>query len=168
MNIEVIKRAEMCSYLLPDPGGEVLRTLLNEIRIERPVIAAALVVRKELNVLVQKRLGNRQPNTWGFPGGYLEKWENIQTGVLRELHEEAGLISVTSPKFWTIVEAMQPEENLHYITIIMISDWLAGEPQIMEPEKCAEWRWCDWETLPEPLMVGIEYLKAVNQNPINF
>ena len=135
---------------------------------ERPLIGLALIVRKDNTVLMHERLGDHQSGTWGFPGGHLELWETFELCALRELHEEAGIILVTQPRFWTVVNCMHPAENKHYVTITMVSDWLAGIPQIMEPTKCAGWSWFPWRDLPEPLMLGVEILKISGKNPFNF
>jgi 8-oxo-dGTP pyrophosphatase MutT (NUDIX family) len=45
------------------------------------------------------------PNAWVFPGGHLEVGENIETGALREVAEEAGI---------KIDEITQPDGQKHY------------------------------------------------------
>ena len=41
------------------------------------------------------------------------------------------------------------ESGLHYISVTLLAE-VDGEPQLLEPEKCEGWIWCDPHTLPEP------------------
>jgi len=40
----------------------------------------------------------------------------------------------------------------------MISDFESGEVQLMEPDKCEQWEWFEWDNLPSPL-----FLPTINQ-----
>lgn len=44
----------------------------------------------------------------------------------------------------------------------MIADYVSGEPMILEPHKCAEWKWYGWNSAPEPLFLTSKNL-AENQ-----
>jgi len=133
--------------------------------LDRPKVGTALVLRRGDQILLQKRKGDHAPGVWAFPGGHLEKWETFEEAVLRETREEVGDIKVTKPEFLTAVNAMFRDEDKHYVTIFMISDWIAGEAKVMEPEKCECWGWYKWDALPSPLMLGIQKLVDSNFNP---
>lgn len=47
----------------------------------------------------------------------------------------------------------------------MTADYVGGEAKIMEPDKCEEWRWCDWNNLPSPLFIPIQNLLKQKYNP---
>ena len=132
--------------------------------MDRPLIGIGLIIRKgDLRkgnqILLQKRLGKHSPNTWSFPGGHLEMWEDFETAAIRELHEEAGNIAVTPPVFFTVSNTRFSNEGKHYVVLFMICDWISGEPQVMEPEKCEKWDWFTYDNLPSPLMMGIQDIK---------
>lgn len=127
--------------------------------MERPMVGVGLCVKRGNKVLLHKRKGNHAPGTWAFAGGHLELFESFEAAALRELAEEAGPITVRYPKLWTCVNTFFFSERKHYVVVIMIAEWLSGEPVIMEPDKCEEWRWCDWNYLPSPLMEGLQILK---------
>lgn len=43
------------------------------------------------------------------------------------------------------------DENKHYVTIWMLSDWANGEEQITEPDRCLKQAWHTFDNLPAPL-----------------
>lgn len=44
-------------------------------------------------------------------------------------------------------------ENKHYVTLWMRSDWATGEPEIAEPDKFIDQDWFDFDNLPQPLFL---------------
>jgi len=125
----------------------------------RPLVGIGLCVKRGNQVLLHKRKGKHAPGTWAFPGGHLEMFETFEEAAVRELEEEAGPVTITRPCLWTCANTRFLAEQRHYVVVFMIADWLSGEPVVMEPEKCEEWRWCDWNSPPSPLMMGIQILK---------
>ena len=57
-----------------------------------------------------------------------------------------------------LLMTFSPENNRHYITLFMISESFEGEPQLLEPDKCARWDWFELNALPEPLFRPIQTL----------
>lgn len=122
-------------------------------------VGVALCVTKDNKVLLHKRKGKHAPGTWAFPGGHLEKWETFEEAALRELGEEAGGIVTSTPRLWTCANTRFWEEEKHYVVVFMKARWKKGEPKVMEPDKCEEWGWFDWDDLPQPLMQGLQILR---------
>lgn len=52
---------------------------------------AAIVVRKNSQVLLLKRQGKHAAGLWSLPGGWVDFGEELETAVVRELREETGL-----------------------------------------------------------------------------
>lgn len=123
-----------------------------------PQVGVALIVRRGNNVLLHKRISNHQGGKWAFAGGHLEKFETIEECALRELKEEAGNIKVTKPQLLQIMNVRFRDDDKHYLTLFYIADYIDGTPKVMEPKKCAEWKWFDWDNLPQNIMPGIEAL----------
>lgn len=88
---------------------------------------------------------------WGLPGGHLEFGENMQEGVRRELREETGL-EIGAMRFSNLVNC--PSGGKHYLQIGFIADEVTGEPEIKEPDRCAEWRWFSFDALPTNIFVA--------------
>lgn len=125
-----------------------------------PRVGLGVVIIKDDKVLFSKRKNAHGEGTWQFPGGHLEFKESWEECARREVAEEAG-ITIKNIRFGTVSNEIFEQENKHYITLIMVADHEEGVPQILEPEKCTEWEWFEWEKLPDPLFLPIiNILKA--------
>lgn len=96
--------------------------------------------------LRKSKLGN---NTWGLPGGKLEKGEEIEDCIIRETLEETGMI-LTKMKFNCLTNDIY-EDGTHFITVNMEAVEVSGTPQIMEPDKLVEWNYFSMDNLPKNL-----------------
>lgn len=116
----------------------------------RPRIGVGVMIVKKSKVLLGLRKGAHGAGEWGFPGGHLEYLESYKECALREIAEECGIqIKNLRFEFLANVGVYKPR---HYVHIGMIAEWKSGEPKVLEPEKCAEWRWFPLEKLPKPMM----------------
>lgn len=100
--------------------------------------------------LMLKRKGKHAPGTWSVPGGWQEVGETFEEASRREILEEVGC-EIKNVRFGALTNNYFPEEGVHSVSVFTLSDWVAGEPQNLEPEKCEELRWVDFESLPSPL-----------------
>jgi len=109
-----------------------------------------IIVNSEGKVLIQKRTGSHAQK-YSIPGGGLEMGETFEAGAIREIQEEVG-IEIKNPKVIAVSNNLETyrEEGVHYISVFLLAGSFEGEPQIMEPEKCAELLWCDPHDLPQP------------------
>jgi 8-oxo-dGTP diphosphatase len=131
---------------------------------KRPKVGVGVVVIKEGEMLLGKRKNAHGEGTWSFPGGHLEYKESWEDCAIRETLEETGL-SINNVRFGTVTNDIFHEEQKHYVTIIMLSDYESGDLCLMEPDKCEKWEWFTWDKLPDALFVSIENLLKDNYNP---
>lgn len=127
-------------------------------------VGVGVIVMKDNKVLLGKRIGSHGQNTWSFPGGHLEMYENLEECGKREVEEETGL-KIENIKVATFTNDIFEMEEKHYITIFLLSDYKEGEEKVLEPEKCLEWRWYEWSDLPKPLFLPIENLIKMGFSP---
>ncbi len=113
-------------------------------------VGVAVFVLKNGEFLMMQRKGSHGTGTWSVPGGHLEFGESFEDTALREVMEETGL-EITNVRFGGITNDIFENDNKHYVTIWLLSDWKSGEEYIAEPDKCVAQEWSTFEKLPTPL-----------------
>jgi len=84
---------------------------------------------------------------WTIPGGRCEEGETIGRAVRREAAEEAGLTELELTDWLAEI----PGARAGDIVPLFIGR-SSQPPRLMEPEKFAEWRWCDPAAVPQPFI----------------
>ena len=124
-----------------------------------PKVGVAVIVIKDKKVLLGERKGAHASGTWAFPGGHLEYFESFEECAKREVEEETGLkITLLDKNPVAVTNDFFEKDDKHYITLFLRAECIEGTPKVMEPEKCSEWKWFDWDQMPSNLMVPIENL----------
>jgi 8-oxo-dGTP diphosphatase len=122
-------------------------------------VGVAAVVIKGMSALLGLRKGAHGANTWSFPGGHLEFGESFEAAASRELLEEAD-VTIDPERFYLLglTNDHFEGEGKHYVTVFLVTEWKDddGEPRILEPHKCVEWRW--FHELPESLFLPVQNL----------
>jgi 8-oxo-dGTP diphosphatase len=127
-----------------------------------PRIGVGVIVQRGDRVLLGKRRSaSHGDGVWQFPGGHLEWGESVLACAQREVLEETGLavrIIGQGPYTNDVFTAAEPEAEKHYVTLFVLAESEAGEPQRLEPDKCDAWAWFAWDALPSPLFLPIVHL----------
>jgi 8-oxo-dGTP diphosphatase len=132
--------------------------------MNRPKVGVGTIIFNDGKVLLGLRTGSHGEGTWCFPGGHLEGGESFYDCAVRETREETGLEVKVVEELSVATNDIFSEEK-HYVTVFVRASYLGGEPKIMEPEKCKEWRWFDWNDLPNNLFLPIQNLIKQGYNP---
>lgn len=125
-----------------------------------PRVGVGVMLQNEKDeVLLGLRRGSHGAGEWSFPGGHLEWGETVFEAAEREVKEETGL-EVEKMELISVADEMRyiKTDDKHYLNIGVKAEYTGGEPRIMEPEKCKEWRWFGLDDLPEKLLEGTELI----------
>jgi 8-oxo-dGTP diphosphatase len=131
-------------------------------------VGIGVFVFKDGKFLMQKRQGAHGSGTWSLPGGHLEFGESFTDTAIREVIEETNL-KIKNLRFGAVTNDFFKDENKHYITVWMLSDWDSGKESIMEPDKCIKQAWHSFDDLPSPLflpwnqLLGSDFIENIKQ-----
>jgi 8-oxo-dGTP diphosphatase len=108
-------------------------------------VGLACFIRKQGKILTGIRV---KESILAIPGGHLDFGESFEQGGLREIREECGDKMVVRYRrfkkpdgaLW-VSNNFMPNWNKHYITAWTVFDWVSGEPENAEPDKCKGWEW---------------------------
>jgi ADP-ribose pyrophosphatase YjhB (NUDIX family) len=117
-----------------------------------PVVmgVGVIIVNASGEVLVGKRCGSHAPY-WSIPGGHMDPGESFEQAAIREVAEETGLL-LAAPQVIGLSNNLETwqQEGKHTVSVCLLATHPGGEAERKEPEKCAEWRWCRPDALPQP------------------
>ena len=110
------------------------------------LVAAAVLLDGEGRVLLAQRpQGKSLAGLWEFPGGKIEAGERPEAALVRELHEELGII-VASRDLIPTGFASHAYEDFHLLMPVWRTYIWQGEPQAREGQNLA---WIDIEALED-------------------
>lgn len=130
----------------------------------RPKVGVGVAVRKDGKILLWKRKNAHGEWSRSFPWGHLEYNEEIEECARREVMEETWITIKNIHIRWFTNDIFY-EEHKHYITLYVVCDYDEWEVELVEPEKCEQWEWFEWEHLPSPLFLPFQNLKKQNFHP---
>jgi 8-oxo-dGTP diphosphatase len=112
----------------------------------RVVVGAAAVVAHEGHLLMIQRGGDGEwssngAGTWALPGGWIELDDaDVESTAVREVREETGV--------WVEPHAAAghtfgrwPDKEKAIVTVFVVCQYVHGEPQVREPDKCPAVEW---------------------------
>src|SRR5688500_216468 len=112
-------------------------------------VGVGVFVFKNGGFLMGCRKSSHGSGSWSIPGGHIEVGESLELAAAREVYEEAG-VWVKNLRFGAITNDIFTEENKHYITIWMLSDWREGDPINYKSTSFSDLGWYDFDSLPKP------------------
>jgi 8-oxo-dGTP diphosphatase len=95
------------------------------------VVACALVDPDHRVLVTQRPEGKQLAGLWEFPGGKLDPGERPEAALIRELHEELGLL-VKEPCLAPLTFASHPYEDFHLLMPLYICRRWEGTPMSRE------------------------------------
>lgn len=116
---------------------------MNQVRV-----GVGIMVVRDGQVLLGKRLGSHGAGEYAWPGGHLEFGETIEECIAREIEEETGL---TVHPVRPVALSNVIKYDRHYIDIQYLVEYVSGSPEVREPDKVESWDWYPLDALPQPL-----------------
>ncbi|MBC2931541.1 NUDIX domain-containing protein [Nocardioides sp. zg-1228] len=93
------------------------------------------------------------PGHWAAgAAGHVEPGETAYDAARREALEELGITDLELDFVLTMQRSQFGPAIEERVDWFFTSRSWTGEPRIVEPEKCAEQRWCRLDDLPEPMV----------------
>lgn len=87
---------------------------------------------------------------WEFPGGSVEYGETLTAAIKREFYEEYEMV-IEVGELLCVADHILASEQQHWVAPTYLARHLAGDPCIVEPEKCTAIGWFSLSDLPAPL-----------------
>ena len=105
-------------------------------------------------VLLQLRQGTPyMDGHWAAAAaGHVERGETAYDAARREALEELGVTDVELEFAFTMQRSQHADPIDERVDFFFTARRWAGEPRVVEPEKCAEVRWCPLADLPHPVV----------------
>lgn len=123
-----------------------------------PRVGIGVMIKNHNNeILLGLRKGSHGSGEWSFPGGHVEFGEKIFETAKREVKEETGL-EIEKFELISVADEMRyiKSDGNHYLGLGVAGLYKGGDPKIMEPDKCIEWRWFSLSELPLNLFEGTQ------------
>jgi ADP-ribose pyrophosphatase YjhB (NUDIX family) len=107
-----------------------------------------LILLKGGKILLLRRFNTGyEDGKYSVVAGHIEENESARQTMIREAKEEAGIgIGVNNLE---MVHIMHRNEGGNRLDLFFTAKEWAGEPKIMEPDKCDDLKWFDINDLPE-------------------
>ncbi len=129
------------------------------------VPASYLFLHRGNTILLMLRKNTGYYDGWyTVPSGHVEKGELPSEGMIREAKEEIGLdLDPASLRACHVMYRASHDETGERADYFFNCLTWQGEPQNVEPEKCAELAWFSVDALPENLMHHVkDALTSIN------
>lgn len=120
--------------------------------MNQPRVGCGVVVLRDGQLLLLKRVKDPEAGCWGLPGGKVDWMEAAATSAARELMEETG-VEAGPMTLLCAADYIDPEVGEHWLCPIYLAPQATGEATRCEPTKHSDLGWFDPADPPSPLTV---------------
>jgi 8-oxo-dGTP pyrophosphatase MutT (NUDIX family) len=107
-----------------------------------PKLAAAVVIARDDRILLGRRGPHtRNPGTWSFPAGFVDRGDEVEAAAMREVREETGLTVTLSP----ILDLISHEGDTTVLAVYAATSIIGQE---RAGDDLVELAWFPIDTLP--------------------
>lgn len=111
------------------------------------VLRAIIINRNKLLLVKRNKFERYEPEKWEFPGGKLERFQNIYEAIVDEVDQETGLkIEIESKIAFVdghINDAGSPYRDLPYVVIFFLSKLINDSQKIKLSHEHDEFEWVE-------------------------
>ena len=126
--------------------------------------AVYLVLINNNKILLSRRYNTGYcDNNYSFPAGHLDGKETLKQAMIREADEEIGIILNSNDLELIHIMNRKIPDNERVDFFFTAKKW-AGEPKIMELDKCDNLTWFELNNLPENI---IPYIRQAIDSFLN-
>ena len=130
----------------------------------KPTVKGLVV--KDGNVLFVRRAEEPGLGGWDFPGGYLEWDEHPETGLVREIEEETGLITQIDRLLGVYHKVWKWDHmDSSIVNITYVCNYVSGTPLVGMPHEIDDVVWAPLDKPPGWVAFG-HYKDVLAQNPL--
>jgi len=117
---------------------------------DRPRVGCGVAIVRDGKLLLIRRARPPEAGCWSLPGGKVDLGEPTEATARREIAEELGL-ELGALELLCVVDLIEPEAGVHWVSPVYLARAFAGEPALLEPEKHTGLGWFALDALPAPL-----------------
>ena len=107
------------------------------VQFRNPVPGVVVLLEKDGEVLLGKRVGSYGEGKWGLPQGFIEIDEDFLAAAIREVKEETDLDVEIRSIINVVSNFLSPK--LHTLAIVLLAGVVAGEPNAGDDLEILEW-----------------------------
>ena len=128
-------------------------------------VVAAVIVRPQ-QVLLGLRAPERRlyPNVWDVFGGHVEPGESNEQALLRELHEELGILATEWRYLNTFDEPQVDRYGAARYHFYLVTAW-RGRPSNRQPDEHSEIAWFSFAAAQQLSLADPRYIELFQQLP---
>jgi 8-oxo-dGTP diphosphatase len=116
------------------------------------VVVAALIVKKDCILVTQRKENDSYAGLWEFPGGTVEKGEELRNALAREIKEELNIKIKTGPLF-----DVQKVPGKNLLILFFLCKTFSKNPQAID---CLAWKWLPFQNLLQTDFCPADYKVA--------
>jgi 8-oxo-dGTP diphosphatase len=125
----------------------------------RHVVFDAFCVKNDKLLLIKRAKYLKEGGKYAFPGGFLERNETIEQGVLRELKEESGYNGKIIKLFRIIDTPLRKGENSQNVDFVYLVKPLQ---KVGQPDKeTDEVKWFNLDKLPPAEQIAFDHWETI-------
>ncbi|QBR92300.1 NUDIX hydrolase [Nocardioides euryhalodurans] len=106
----------------------------------------------EVLLQLRRNTGYMDDHWAAAAAGHVERGETAYDAARREAAEELGIAGLDLAFELTMHRTAHDQPIDERVDFFFTARAWTGEPRIVEPEKCAELRWCPVDVLPSPMV----------------